>query len=133
MQNTFSQLLNYRRRRDTLRSLAFPRRWSAPYGNAALLETSESDCRCSRLLRRTRVLISPLVLHGEGGMRCALGLCRQPRAVTGKTNLLPTSQSPKPIAALGLLRRTLSPRCAAKIILEPFIYFPSLLSLCADA
>ena len=34
-------------------------------------------------------------------------LCRQPRAVTGKTNLLPTSQSPKPIAALGLLRRTL--------------------------
>ena len=47
------------------------------------------------------------LLHGEGGMRCALGLCRQPRAVTGKTNLLPTSQSPKPIAALGLLRRTL--------------------------
>ena len=40
-------------------------------------------------------------------MRCALGLCRQPRAVTGKTNLLPTSQSPKPIAAFGLLRRTL--------------------------
>ena len=47
------------------------------------------------------------LLHGEGGMRCALGLCRQPRAVPGKTNLLPTSQSPKPIAALGLLRRTL--------------------------
>ena len=37
------------------------------------------------VLKNTR-LMRGLFWGGEGGMRCALGLCRQPRAVTGKTN-----------------------------------------------
>ena len=39
-------------------------------------------------------------------IRCALGLCRRLRAVSGKTFVLPTSPTENPIAAFRRLRRT---------------------------
>ena len=61
------------------------------------------------IIPHKKVSTLPNAHTGRGDrIRCALGLCRRLRAVSGKTFVLPTSPTENPIAAFRRLRRTCS-------------------------